>query len=243
MCAFSNKVPAVVVGLITGVVEHEDLVQGLKRQETLVFISSDAICICPVLGDESIQNASSDHLALNLVAVLDQGHGKGASFLQGVSGQLIEDFVILGLLPLKVHSVVRIDGLQVSNEQGQCSLATAGVAHTIEHLTIGLFDSLLSQFFQGHAFRFFDDFLGSGQFFFNLRFFGLGLIIILSFDLGLIILGRFGSLCTTGNHTKSHAQNEKQCDQFFHVVSSSEICFADYCRRRSPTPLFYWSIY
>ena len=46
-----------------------------------------------------------NHLALDLVAVLNQGHGKGAGVLQGVGGELIEDLVVLGLLPLELHVV------------------------------------------------------------------------------------------------------------------------------------------
>ena len=237
--AFSNEVPAVVVGLIAGVIEHKDLIQGLQGQEALVCISSGAVCVSPVLGDEGVQNAGVDHLGLDLVAVLNQGHGEGAGALQGVSGQLIEDLVVLGLLPLEVHVIVGVDGLQVINEQGQSGLAAGRIAQAIEHSAVRLFDSLLSQFFQSHGLSFLDNLLGSGQVFFNLGLLGLGFLSLGCFDLGLFC----GSLCATGNHTKSHAQNEKQCDQFFHVVSSSEICFAGYCRRHPPTPLFYWSIY
>ena len=75
-----------------------------------------------VLGDEGVQNAGLDHLGLDLVAVLDQGHGKGAGVLQGVGGELIEDLVVLGLLPLELHGVAWVDGLQILDEQGQGTL-------------------------------------------------------------------------------------------------------------------------
>ena len=111
MLALGDEVPAVVISLAAGVVVHEDLVQGLQSQETLVLFGSGAVGFGPVLGDEGVQNTGLNHLALDLVAVLNQGHGEGAGILQGVSGQLIEDLVVLGLLPLELHVVAGVDGL------------------------------------------------------------------------------------------------------------------------------------
>ena len=80
--ALGHEIPAVVIGLGTGVVVHEDLVQSLKGQIALVRLGGGAVGLRPVLGDEGVQNAGLDHLGLDLVAVLDQGHGKGAGVLQ-----------------------------------------------------------------------------------------------------------------------------------------------------------------
>ena len=122
---------------------HEDLVQSLKGQIALVLLGGGAVGLRPVLGDEGVQNAGLDHLGLDLVAVLDQGHGKGAGVLQGVGGELIEDLVVLGLLPLELHGVAWVDGLQILDEQGQGTLAAAGVAHAQEGLAVGLLDGCL----------------------------------------------------------------------------------------------------
>ena len=111
MLALGDEVPAVVISLAAGVVVHEDLVQGLQSQESLVLFGSGAVGFGPVLGDEGVQNTGLNHLALDLVAVLNQGHGEGAGALQGVSGELIEDLVVLGLLPLEIHVVAGVDGL------------------------------------------------------------------------------------------------------------------------------------
>ena len=195
--AFTDEVPAVVVGLAAGVVEHKDLVQSLQGQEALVVSGGGAVGIGPILGDEGVQNAGSDHLGLDLVAVLDQGHGEGAGFLQGVSGQLVKDLVVLGLLPLEVQGVVGVDGLQIRNEQRQSGLTTAGVAHAVEHLAVGLFNGLASQLFQSHALGLLDDLLGFGQFF--------------------LVCG--GS--TASDQAHNQAQCQQQRDQFFHNGSSS----------------------
>jgi len=109
--ALGHKVPAVVIGLGAGVVIHKDLVQRLQRQIAGVVGGGGAVGVGPVLGDEGVQHAGLDHLALDLVAVLDQGHGKGAGLLQGVGGELIEDLVVFGLLPLKLHGVGGVNGL------------------------------------------------------------------------------------------------------------------------------------
>ena len=115
------------------------------------------------LGNEGVQNAGLDHLGLNLVAVLNEGHGKGAGILQRVRGELIEDLVVLGLLPIKLHGVIGVDGLQVLNEQGKGALAAAGVAHAVEGLAVGLLDSLFGQFLQGHALGLLNDLLSLGE--------------------------------------------------------------------------------
>ena len=52
----------------------------------------------------------------------------GAGVLQGVGGELIENLVVLGLLPLELHIIAGVDGLQILDEQGQGALAAAGVA-------------------------------------------------------------------------------------------------------------------
>ena len=164
MGVLSHKVPAVVKGFGTGVVIHKHLVQGLQRQIAVVLLRCGAVGVRPVLGDEGVQNTGLDHLGFDLVAVLNEGHGKGAGVLQRIGGQLIEDFVVLGLLPFKLQGVAGIDGLQVLHEQRQSGGAAAGVAHAVELLAVGLFNGLLSQLLQGHALGFLDDLLCGGQF-------------------------------------------------------------------------------
>ena len=109
--ALGHEVPAVVVGLGAGVVVHKDLVQGLEGQVAAVGVGGSAVGLGPLLGNEGVQNTGLDHLALNLVAVLNQGHGESAGILQGVGGELVKDLVVLGLLPLKLHVIAGVDGL------------------------------------------------------------------------------------------------------------------------------------
>ena len=104
------------MGLAAGVVVHKHLIQGLEGQIALILPGSGPVSLRPLLGNEGIQDAGLDHLGLDLIAVLDQGHGKGAGVLQGVGGELVEDLVVLGLLPLKLHIVAGVDGFQVLNE-------------------------------------------------------------------------------------------------------------------------------
>ena len=163
MLALSHEVPAVVVGLGAGVIVHEDLVQSLQGQEAFILLSGGIVGLGPFLGNEGVQNAGLDHLGLDLVTVLNEGHGKGAGILQRVRGELIEDLVVLGLLPIKLHGVIGVDGLQVLNEQGKGALAAAGVAHAVEGLSVGLLDSLFGQFLQGHALGLLNDLLSLGE--------------------------------------------------------------------------------
>ncbi len=98
--ALGYEIPAVIVGLVAHAVVHKDLVQSLERQEAGVGVGGGAVGIGPILRDEGVEDAGLDHLALDLVAILNEGHGKGAGLLQGVSGELLKDLVVLGLLPL-----------------------------------------------------------------------------------------------------------------------------------------------
>ena len=220
MLALGNEVPAVVIGLIAHAVVHKDLVERLQRQEAGVGISGGAVGVRPILRDEGVKNAGLDHLALDLVAVLDKGHGERAGALQGVSSQLIEDLVVLGLLPLELHVVAGVDGLQIFNEQRQGALAAAGVADAVEHLAVGLLDSLLGQFFKGHAFGFLDDLLGRSQIF------GLCSGRFLCGSLGRLGgfsgFGRLGVFCGSGRVSRgrrrsggagSHGQNHHSSQQ------------------------------
>ena len=220
MLAFGNEVPAVVIGLVAGAVVHKDLVEGLQRQEAGVSVGRGAVGVCPILRDEGIEDAGLDHLAFDLVAVLDEGHGERAGILQGVSGQLIEDLVVLGLLPLELHAVAGVDGLQVLDEQRQGALAAAGVADAVEHLAVGLFNGLLRQLFKGHAFGFLDDLLGRSQIF------GLGSGRFLCGSLGGFVgfsgFGRLGIFCGSGRVSRgrrrsgsagSHGQNHHSSQQ------------------------------
>ena len=157
MFAFSNEIPDIVIGLFAGAVVFEDLVQGLQRQIAFIFAFGVAVGFSPFLRDEGVKDAGLDHLGFDLVAVLDQDHGEGTGIFQGVSGQLIEDLVVLRLLPFEFHVVGRIDGLQVGDEERKGGFAAAGVADAVEHLAVGFFNGFRSQFFKGHALGFFDD--------------------------------------------------------------------------------------
>ncbi len=159
MFAFSNEIPDVVIGLGTGVVEFEDLVQGLQRQITFVFAFSVTVGFSPFLRDEGVEDAGLDHLGFDLVAVLDQDHGEGTGIFQRISGQLVENLVVLRLLPFEFHAVVRIDGLQIVNEERQSGFTAAGVTDAVEHLAVGFFNGFLGQFFKGHGLCLLDDFL------------------------------------------------------------------------------------
>ena len=220
MLAFGNEVPAVVIGLVAGAVVHKDLVQSLERQEAGVGVGRGAVGVRPILRDEGVEDAGLDHLALDLVAILNEGHGKRAGALQGVSGQLIEDLVVLGLLPLELHVVAGVDGLQIFNEQRQGALAAAGVADAVEHLAVGLFNGLLRQLFKGHAFGFLDDLLGRSQIF------GLCSGRFLCGSLGRLGgfsgFGRLGIFCGSGRVSRgrrrsgsagSHGQNHHSSQQ------------------------------
>ena len=220
--ALGHEVPAVVVGLGAGVVVHKDLVQGLEGQVAVIGVGGGAVGLGPLLGDEGVQNAGLDHLALDLVAVLDQRHGKGAGVLQGVGGELVEDLVVLGLLPLELHAVAGVDGLQVLDEQGQGALAAAGVAHAVEHLAVGLLNGLLGQLLQGHALGLFDDLLGLGE---------AGVVrgsgggrVLLGAVVGLgrrgVLLGGGIAAAAAGGEGEQHDQGQKQCRDSFHFSSS-----------------------
>ena len=223
MLALGDEVPAVIVGLVAHAVVHKDLVERLQRQEAGVGVGGGAVGVRPVLRDEGVEDAGLNHLALDLVAVLNQGHGERAGVLQGVGGQLIEDLVVLGLLPLELHVVAGIDGLQILNEQRQGALAAAGVADAVEHLAVGLFNGLLRQLFKGHAFGFLDDFLGLGEVFFLNGSCGLGSGF---FRCGGLGGGSFFGLCRLGGglrgaccacrHRKDHGDCKKKCKNLFH---------------------------
>ena len=226
MLAFGNEVPAVVIGLVAGAVVHKDLVEGLQRQEAGVSVGRGAVGVRPVLRDEGIEDAGLDHLAFDLVAVLDEGHGERAGVLQGVSGQLIEDLVVLGLLPLELHAVAGVDGLQVLDEQRQGALAAAGVADAVEHRAVGLLNGLLGQIFEAQAFGFLDDLLGLGEVFFLDRSCGLGSGLLCGGLRRGGLLGLFGlrgfrgglgrSGCACG-HRQDHRNCKQKCKDLFHV--------------------------
>ncbi|HIT35202.1 MAG TPA: hypothetical protein IAC30_00800 [Candidatus Faecousia intestinavium] len=234
MLTLGHEVPAVVIGLGAGVVVHEDLVQGLQGQVAGVFFGGGAVGFGPVLGDESVQNTGLDHLGLDLVAVLNQGHGEGAGVLQGVGGELIEDLVVLGLLPLKLQGVAGIDGLQILDEQRQGALATAGVAHAVEHLAVGLFNGLLGQFLQGHALGFLNDFLGFRQIF-RFRRSRCG---CLGFAGAIVGSGR-GLGAAAGSQSKHQRGDQEQRDDSFHVFISSFVNLTK-IRCGNPPPIGYF---
>ena len=209
--ALGHKVPAVVIGLAAGVVVHKHLVQGLKGQEAVVIGGGGVVGLGPLLGDEGVQHAGLHHLRLDLVAVLDQGHGKGAGILQGVGGQLVEDLVVLGLLPLKLHVIAGVDGLQILDEQGQGALAAAGVAHAIEHLAVRLLNGFLGKLLHGHALGLLNDLLGGGQV--------AGLAGAAAGAAGAIS----GAVPAAGYQSQAQGSGQDQRDQsfqLFHVLSS-----------------------
>ena len=116
MASLCYKVPAVVIHCISCGIVHKDLIQCLKRKETFISIRCCVIGLCPLLGNIGFQNTGLYHFRFNLVAVLNQRHGKGAAALQRGRRQLIENLIILGLLPLILHRIRRIDGLKVLNK-------------------------------------------------------------------------------------------------------------------------------
>ena len=201
--ALSYELPAVGVGLAAGAVEHKDLVQSLQRQIALIGSGVHLLGLGPFLRDKGVQDAGLDHLVLNLVAVLDQGHGVGANGLLGFGGELIEDLVVLGLLPVELHGVAGVDGLQVLNEHGQSTLAAAGVAHAVEGLALGLLDGLLGKLLQGHSLGLLDDFL----------------------DVALLLVGAPGPAVAAGGKQRDQHQNsQNDCQCFFHD-SISFLCY------------------
>ena len=145
MLALGYEIPNIIIGFFTDAVIHKDLIEGLQGQIAFIGIGGGVVGVSPILGDEGIQNAGLDHLALDLVAILNEGHGKGAGLLQGV----------------KVQGVAGVDGLQVLDEQRQGALAAAGVANAVEGLAVGLFDCFFRQLLKSHAFCFLNDLLGS----------------------------------------------------------------------------------
>ena len=204
MLAFRYEVPNVIIGLFAGAVIHKYLIEGLQGQIAFIGIGGGVVGVSPILGDKGIQNAGLDHLALDLVAVLNEGHGEGAGGLQGVSSQLLEDLVVLGLLPLEVQGVAGVDGLQVLDEQGQSALATAGVTDAVEGFAVGLLDGLLGQLLEGHAFGFFDDLLNGRK---------------------LLIGGGSRLFTAAGKQGENHddGQQHRQC--FFHCFSPPYVIY------------------
>ena len=198
MLALGYEIPNIIIGFFTDAVIHKDLIEGLQGQIAFIGIGGGVVGVSPILGDEGIQNAGLDHLALDLVAILNEGHGKGAGLLQGVSGELLKDLVVLGLLPLKVQGVAGVDGLQVLDEQGQGALAAAGVANAVEGLAVGLFDCFFRQLLKSHAFCFLNDLLGSRK---------------------LLIGSGCGLLAAADHQGEDHddGQQHRQC--FFHCFS------------------------
>ena len=225
MLTLGHKVPAVVIALGAGVVVHEDLVQGLQRQIALILLGGGPIGLSPFLGNEGIQDSGLDHLGLDLVAVLDQRHGKGTGILQGIRSELIENLVVFGLLPLEFHGIIGINGLEILNKQGQCALAAAGVANTIEHLAVGLLNGLLCQFLQGHSLGLPNDLLGFGEF---------------SSIIGAALITGRGAFVAAGYQSQRHARSQEQRDQsFLHFIPSS-IIFAKFrIENTNPFGCFY----
>ena len=185
----ADEIPHILVSLLTKVVEHEHLVQGLQRQGIFVVLLGYALGIRPVLGHEVQQQPGVQHLALDLVAVLDQRHAHYMVCAVDVFGQLIEDLVFLRLLPAAfiIQRVVRVNLLQRFLEQGQHALAAAGVADRVEALSVALFDGLLEQLFQRHGLSLCDDFLD-------------------------------GFRRCEAEHAQAHRQYQYQCQNLFHVV-------------------------
>ena len=155
--ALGHEIPHIGVGLVAQVVEHEHLVQRLQSQGIFVAFLGHFFSFRPSLGHEVQQVAGIQHFALDLVAVLDQGHGDFMVGAVHVSVQLGKNVVVLGLLPAEFHGEVRIDLLQFFNEQRQHGFAAAGIAHGVECFAIGFFDCFLEQFFQRHGLSLGDD--------------------------------------------------------------------------------------
>ena len=114
---------------------------------------------------------------------MDQGHCEGSFRLQGISGQLFKDLVVLRLLPVKFHAVRRINRLQILDEQRKCCFTTAGITYTVKGLAVGFFDGLLCQFLHGHSFCLFDDLLSCSK------------ICVVGYLRGLGLCHRLGSGC------------------------------------------------
>ena len=216
MLALGHEVPAVVVGLGAGVVVHEDLVQGLEGQIALIGVGGDAVGVGPVLRDEGVEDAGLDHLALDLVAVLDERHGEGAGVLQGVGGQLIEDLVVLRLLPIILEGVARVDALQVLDEEGQGGLAAAGVADAKEGLAVGLLNGLGGQLLERHG-------LGLGNYLLSGRELNVGGGVVrggrahfAAVESGRVGGGRLGG-AAAGHQADQHQGDKEQRQKFFQV--------------------------
>ena len=152
MHVLSNEIPAVHVSLVSLVVELKHLVQGLQSQRVFIVFLGDAFRVRPVQRNEVQQFTGVDHLALDLVAVLDQGH----EVLAG-SGQGLKDGVVFRLGPFDRGVIGGIDGLQQLDEGFLGSLAAAGVADTQQGLAVGFFNGLFVQFLIGHGLRLGDD--------------------------------------------------------------------------------------
>ena len=163
MLILGDKVPAIVVDLVfVNAVVHKDLVQRLQRQVGRIRVGSETVGFRPFLGNKGVEYSRPHHLALDLIAILNQRHGKGAAALQRVGRKLIKNLVVLGLLPLKIQFVLGIDGLEILDEQRQRALAAARVAHAVEHLAIGLFNGFFGQFLHGHPLGLLNDTLHGG---------------------------------------------------------------------------------
>ena len=210
MGVLPHEVPAVVKGLGAGVVVHKHLVQGLQGQIALVLLGGGAVGLRPVLGDEGVQDAGLDHLGLDLVAVLNEGHGKGAGVLQGIRGELVKNLVVLGLLPLKLQGIAGVDGLQILHKQGEGGGAPAGVAHAVELLAVGLLNGLLGQLLQSHALGLLDDLLGGRQLSGAV---GRG-------GSGAPRLGGSAPTAAAGGQGQGKGSGEQQCKCAFHNRSS-----------------------
>ena len=185
MASLRHEIPAVVINLVACAVVHEHLVQKLQLKESVIIRCGHSVRLCPLLRNEGIKNTGIRHLGLNLVSVLDQGHGKCTARLQGICLQLLKDLVVLGLLPVELHVIGGIDRLQIFDEGRKSCLAAAGIAHAVEGCAVRFLDRLCRKFLQGHFLCLLDD--------------------------GLRILG----VNAAGGHARGDAPNCQYCHQSF----------------------------
>ena len=99
MFAFSDKIPYVIVFLVSRAVEHKYLVQRLKCKIAFVFFNRCFVCFSPFLRNKCIENACLNHLAFNLVTVLNKSHRELSLRLLCVGIEHFEDRIVLRLLP------------------------------------------------------------------------------------------------------------------------------------------------
>ena len=144
-----DEVPAVGVGLAADIVEFKHLVQSLQGQGRFVVFLGHTLGVRPIQGNEVQQFAGVQHLALNLVAVLNQGD---EVFLG--AGQGFKDGVVLGLGPFEGSIEGRVDPLEEFNEGFLGGLAAAGIADAQQGFAVAFFNGFLIEFLVGHGLGF-----------------------------------------------------------------------------------------